>query len=101
MRLTRPVLFFLLAMLLAASLARAADKPSGPPRPKESDFYKLTSYKIPDNVTLECGALEFMPDGRLAVATRFGDVYFVGNLDAKSNQPQFTKWAGGVNAALR
>jgi glucose/arabinose dehydrogenase len=90
----------MLALLLAPCVARAADAPAGPPRPKESDFYKLVSYKIPDSVALECGAMEFVPDGRLAVATRFGDIYFVSNLDSKFNTPQFTRWAGGLHEVL-
>ena len=77
---TSRTLLLMTSLLLLASVARGADKPAGPPRPKESDFYKLVSYKIPDNVSLECGAMEFLPDGRLAVSTRYGDVYLVNNL---------------------
>jgi glucose/arabinose dehydrogenase len=87
-------------LLCLASFARA-DQPASSGAPKESDYYKLTSYVIPPNVTLECGALEFIPDGRLAVATRFGDVYLVNNLyDPTSNRPQFTHWASGLHEIL-
>src|SRR3954466_7470875 len=100
MRMIRLVLLLSLAPMVGTSLARAADKSAAPPRPKESDFYKLVSYKIPDNVALECGAMEFLPDGRLAVATRFGDIYLASNLDSKFNTPQFTRWAGGLHEVL-
>src|SRR4051795_7009436 len=88
------------AMLIAMCCAVRADEPKPAAAPKESDYYKLTSYVIPDNITLECGAMEFMPDGRLAVATRFGDVYLVGNLDSKTNTPQFSRWASGLHEVL-
>ena len=69
--------------------------------PKESDYYRILSYTIPESITLECGGLEFMPDGRLAVATRHGDVYLVNNLyDEPPKQALFTRWASGMHEVL-
>src|SRR5688572_3828851 len=69
--------------------------------PRESDYYRIVSYAIPEEITLECGALEFVPDGRLAVATRHGDVYLVNNLyDVPPAKATFTRWASGLHEPL-
>lgn len=87
----RPILFTV-ALLIAAHAHAAA---------KESDFYKIHTFNIPETITLECGALEFMPDGRLAVSTRHGDVYLVNNLyDEPPKSAQFVKWASGLHEVL-
>ena len=39
--------------------------------PTEDDYYK----SIPEGIVLEAGGIEVMPDGRVAVGTRRGDIY--------------------------
>lgn len=53
--------------LVAASTAAAA----------EEDYYRLTRLPIPEGIHLEAGAIQLLPDRRIAVATRFGDIYFI------------------------
>src|SRR5688572_18378249 len=87
---------FVLASALFACLASSLSA-----APKESDCYKIHTFSIPESITLECGALEFMPDGRLAVATRFGDIYLVNNLyDDPPAKAQFVRWASGLHEVL-
>lgn len=43
----------------------------------ENEYYKLIRFPMSDIVVLEAGALELLPDGKLAVATRRGDIYLV------------------------
>lgn len=89
----------LLLLLLSPALAAAQDQPSA--APKESDYYQIHAFNIPDNITLEVGGLEFMPDGRLAVSTRYGDVYLVSGLyDTPPKRAQFTLWASGLHEVL-
>ena len=45
----------------------------------EDDFYPITRFVIPKGIVLEAGAIEPMPDGQLAFATRRGDIYRVSN----------------------
>src|SRR5690349_20670476 len=52
---------------LVTSGARAAD-------PKEEDFYNITTFGTPEGSVLEAGAFNVMNDGRLAVATRRGEI---------------------------
>lgn len=60
----------LIALLPALALAQE--------KPKESDYYPITTFTPPDGVILEGGGLEHLPDGRIAVCTRRGQIYFVG-----------------------
>ena len=43
----------------------------------EEDYYRIITLPIPEGLVLEAGALQWMPDGKLAVSTRYGDVYMV------------------------
>lgn len=91
----------LLAALLLPAPAPAQDGTPAADAPKESDYYKIVEFPIPENITLEVGGLEFMPDGRLAVATRFGDVYLVSNLyEDPPKKAVFTRWAAGLHEVL-
>ena len=65
----------LLAGLLIAPAARAED----PPEPTEADYYTIHPLPIPDGVVLEAGALEMLPDGRLAASSRRGEIYLIEN----------------------
>ncbi len=69
-----PVIACLLFMFLS-SLVRAQETIP----PTEDDFYPLTRFQIPKGIVLEAGAIEPLPDGTLAIATRRGDIYRVSN----------------------
>jgi hypothetical protein len=56
-----------LIALLTVSLASAA--------PTEADFYPITSFPTPPGTALEVGSIELLPDGRLALGTRRGEVW--------------------------
>ncbi len=89
---TRLVAFCSL-MLIAVS-ARAAD-------PVENDCYRLTTFRIPDDVSLEVGAIELLPDERLAVSTRRGEIWLVSNPFADdSAQMKWTRFAHGLHEVL-
>lgn len=68
-------LFFLTFALLArfASAALAQPSKSDP----EDEYYRLIRFPMTEQVVLEAGALELLPDGKLAVATRRGDIYLI------------------------
>lgn len=57
------------ATLLAGGVPSAGGAEA---KPTEADFYAATTLAIPDEAFLEVGALEWVPDGRLAVASRRG-----------------------------
>jgi azurin/glucose/arabinose dehydrogenase len=68
---------------------------------KEAEYYRISTIPVPEGVVLEVGGLETMPDGRLAVATRRGDVWLIENpASANGGQPHFSRFAQGLHEAL-
>ncbi len=67
----------------------------------ENDYYKLTTIPIPQDVILEVGGLDVLPDGQLAVSTRRGEIWLIKNPYSKGNvRPQFKRFAHGLHEAL-
>lgn len=67
----------------------------------EDEHYKLLRFEIPEGEVLECGALEFLPDGMLAVGTRRGEIWLV--KDATAADPKnakFSRFAHGLHEIL-
>ena len=61
----------------------------------EAEFYPVTEIPIPSTVPFRPGGLEFLPDGRLAVGTRRGDIYFIKGATASPPAPEFHLFASG------
>jgi cytochrome c551/c552 len=85
-------------LLLAISVAAFGQKPA----PKtEQDFYEIKTLPIPQDLYLEVGGLATMPDGRLAVSTRRGEIWIVENPYQKdSYQTNYRKFASGLHEIL-
>jgi len=95
------------AMIAAAMLfmlggtARAQQPRESQATGDENDYYRMSTLPVPEGVVLEVGGLETLPDGRLAVATRRGDVWLIENpASANGSQPHFSKFAQGLHEAL-
>ena len=43
--------------------------------PVESDYYQIDAIPMPNGVVVETSGIEMMPDGKLAVCGRRGNVY--------------------------
>lgn len=61
----------------------------------EAKYYPVVEIPIPSTVPMRPGGLEVLPDGRLAVGTRRGDIYFVTGALAMPPKPQFQLFATG------
>lgn len=88
-----------LLSLAPSTLAQEAVKKGDPAA--EGAYYKTITIPIPEDLVLECGGIECLPDGSLFVSTRRGDVYRVEN--AYSDPPKdvkFTRWATGLHEVL-
>ena len=71
------------------------------PWPTEDEYYTMTTVPIPEGVVLEVGGLAVMPDGRLAVSTRRGEVWLVENPSMDGGgTPHFKRFAHGLHEAL-
>ncbi|MCB9873523.1 MAG: hypothetical protein H6821_05020 [Planctomycetaceae bacterium] len=69
--------------------------------PTEADYYRLIPYDIPAYINLEAGGIELMPDGKLAVSTRRGDVYMID--EPFTDPPTSVRWtpfAKGLHEVL-
>jgi hypothetical protein len=64
---------------------------------REREFYPLVNVPIPKNLVIEAGAFCPLPDGRLAVGTRHGEIYIVDGLDEKKPNPSYHRYATGLD----
>ncbi|TAH21184.1 MAG: hypothetical protein EAZ08_04070 [Cytophagales bacterium] len=69
--------------------------------PTENDYYKMITMPIPEGIILEGGGIETLPDGRIAVSTRRGEVWLVENPYMKDGKnPYFKLFASGLHEIL-
>jgi glucose/arabinose dehydrogenase len=67
----------------------------------EADYYKILTFTTPPGEVLEPGGLEMLPDGRIAVGTRRGEVWLIGNAyDPDPKNAKFTRFAHGLHEIL-
>lgn len=67
----------------------------------EDDYYKIFTLPVPEGILLEVGGVATLPDGRIAVATRRGDVWTIENPYMQNGgTPRFTLFASGLHEAL-
>lgn len=67
----------------------------------EQDYYSIVDVPVPEGVVLEVGGLSLLPDGKLAVATRRGEIWKIGNPSmAGGRTPYYSKFAEGMYETL-
>lgn len=105
-----------LALTITTAVAFGQQKPKSPPTKSpdgpqedvvqvsagvESDYYAMAKISVPAGLELEVGGLAMLPDNRLAVATRKGDVYLVDNPEGIGRKaPNFRLFAQGLHEPL-
>ena len=67
---------------------------------REAEYYPITDLPMPFGAVVEAGSMLALPDGRLVIGTRRGDIYFTRGLDAKPPSPQWTLFASGLTEVL-
>jgi hypothetical protein len=68
---------------------------------KENEFYKMITIPVPEGIVLEAGALQWMPDRKLAVSTRLGEIYMIENaLEDPPKNVKFNLFASGLHEVL-
>src|SRR5688572_4137095 len=88
----------LLTTLITAGCASAfaQSKPN-----KIDDYYRIITIPIPENIKMEIGGMQVLPDGRLATSTRRGEVWMIGNPYLKGDgKPSFHRFASGLHEPL-
>jgi hypothetical protein len=64
---------------------------------REAAYYRLVDIPMPDGVYLESGCFTTLPDGRIAVGTRRGEILLVSGLDEAHPRPQIARFAEGMD----
>lgn len=91
----------ILPWLLAAGIALLGSAAQADAVPTEADYYPITRFEIPEGVVLEASSFQLMPDGRLAVASRRGEIWMVSDPFAERVQAsQFSRFAHGLHEVL-
>jgi hypothetical protein len=67
---------------------------------QEAKYYKIVDIPIPEGMALEAGSFEVMPDGRLAIGTRRGDIYLAEGAFDKFPEPTYHRFASGLDELL-
>ncbi|MCK6445939.1 MAG: DUF1080 domain-containing protein [Planctomycetes bacterium] len=87
--------------LLAFSAPDAAAAPAQVADVDESAYYSVDYLVPPDGSRVEVGGMDFLPDGRLVVSTRRGQVWLVSNpLAADPKDAKFALFAEGLQEGL-
>lgn len=87
--------FLLIALVFSSAFAAAQRVPN------EDDYYKIITVPVPEGILLEAGGVATLPDGRIAVCTRRGDVWMIENPASENNSSaQFTLFASGLHEPL-
>lgn len=67
---------------------------------EESKYYKIVEIPIPKGLALEAGSFELMPDNRLAIGTRRGDIFLVDGAFDENPQPSYKRFASGLDEVM-
>jgi azurin/glucose/arabinose dehydrogenase len=103
---SRPVLWVGLTVLvgigmLSGTMSVWAQDASVPDAVSEADYYEITSLPIPEDIVLEVGGMASLPDGRLAVSTRRGEVWMIENPIMDGDEaPRYRRFAHGLHEPL-
>ena len=69
--------------------------------PQEDDYYKIITLPTPEGMLLEVGGVTTLPDGRIAVCTRRGDIWIVENPTMQNGTtPEYQLFASGLHEPL-
>lgn len=68
---------------------------------KEAEYYKITTFTTPEQTAMEVGSIELLPDHKLALGTRRGEVWIVSNAgDADPSKVKYQLFASGQHEVL-
>lgn len=91
----------LCSLMAVATLAKAQVKKDSIIIPKVEDFYQIQTIPLPEDILLEVGGMAFLPNDKLAVCTRRGEVWIISNPYMKHGRyPQYSLFAQGLHEPL-
>ena len=90
---------FIIAILLT-SASRLFAEPLGEywgTAEEEAKYYHIVEVPFPEEMALEASSFEVLPDNRLAIGTRRGNIYFVTGAFDENPQTEFHRYAAGLD----
>lgn len=94
---------FACTLLLAcgAALSPAAPAPAPAGQDQEADYYKITAFDGPPGAALEVSSMELMPNGRIALGTRRGELWIASGVDSTdASRLKYQLFASGQHELL-
>jgi hypothetical protein len=64
---------------------------------REREYYPIVNIPLPKDTVIEAGAFAVLPDRRVAVGTRHGEIYLIDGVDAPKPNPSFHRFATGLD----
>ena len=64
---------------------------------REREFYPIVNIPLPKDTVIEAGAFAVLPDKRMAVGTRRGEIFLIDGIDAAKPSPTFHRFASGLD----
>ena len=92
-----------LCLILGLSLATAAAEDLGDTwgtADREAAYYRIVNVPIPEGAYLEAGSFVTLPDGRLAIGTRRGEILLVSGAFDEHPRPRIETFASGLDEVL-
>ena len=94
----RCFVFLLAACAIGPSMAIAEDVGGRwGTEEREREYYPIVNIPIPKDLVIESGAYCLLPDGRMAVGTRHGEIYILSGIDEKKPNPSYHLYATGLD----
>ena len=63
----------------------------------ESEYYRIVDLPLPEKSAIECGSFDVLPDGRLAIGTRRGEIWLVSGAFDRRPQLRWHRFASGLD----
>lgn len=64
---------------------------------REREYYPIVNIQMPADTVIEAGAFAVLPDQRIAVGTRHGEIYLINGIDAAKPTPSYHLFASGMD----
>ena len=86
----------LMLILISSRSLFAEEKP-----PTEDDYYRISTFTLPEGEVLEAAGFQLLPDGKMAVCTRRGEIWLIENPFAKDvSKSRLSLYAQGLHEPL-
>jgi len=82
------------------SSAERFTKPSDDLVARENTYWKRTSLPVPEGIVLEVSGILALPNKRLLVTTRRGEMWFIDGAYDENPNPKYTLFASGLHEPL-